>query len=193
MNSRTRKPYGAGNDKPPRELSRLKLLWQKSLSDTEKTYWRDRLYASVTMAKLREEILERWQIKLDYDSQLLAFRRWDERECEAEFERELQQDEEQRLAEEFGGPCGLPRMRQEVLRRYYQRVLATGDFKQGLSIAREHRNIKKLAIDTRKIRLREIKLQQSSEHATHSASDSRPPLTLASGVSSLDTPPNGLA
>lgn len=139
------------------ELTKLKVLWRDTLSESTQAYWRS-LFVSAdsTQAQIRRELQAKLKIKLDYDSQLNSFRDWvaqqdamnQEAEDAAEFERRI-------LAEH--PDWTKDQVRAELIKRFYQRALATGDADLGLRTIVQDLNVQKVELDSRKLALLEKK------------------------------------
>jgi len=139
------------------ELTKLKVLWRDSMSEDARGYWRWLFVgADSTQAQIRAEIHAKLKIKLDYDSQLNAFRDWvalqdamnKEAEEAAEFEQRILADHPTWTKDQ---------VREELIKRFYQRALATGNADLGLRTIVQDLNVQKVELDSRKLTLLEKK------------------------------------
>ena len=123
------------------EVTRLKELWRFSLPDASKDYWRSLFLGKQSQAATRAELLQKLGINLLYDSQLNDFRKWEMDQRERELEEERRQEDERQLQVEHSD-WTLEQIREETLKRSYNRVLAKGDFKLGLATVKQHTRVR---------------------------------------------------
>ncbi len=113
---------------PGSEVTRLKLLWRDTLPEAERDYWREQFASARSRPKLRQDLQDKFDIKLPYDMQLIRFCRWLEDE---DLRKQLAEEADWDRAElEAQGLSG-EQLREELLRRMKERALARGDFKLG--------------------------------------------------------------
>lgn len=110
-------------------MTKLKRLWRDSLSEPERDYWRAQFESTRSQSALRQEIQEKYNVKLLQDSQLNRFRDWMDEFTAIE-------KEKQKVAEDLAelqsqGLTGA-KLRDELLTRIKARALARGDYKLGL-------------------------------------------------------------
>jgi len=173
MSKHPRKPYGINTGKPLRALTSFKLCWLK-MPEEEKERWRDIIYSRITTTEeVRQKIRDDLKIDLTNDSQIILFRRWDEKECEIEFERQRQVLDHKRLTA-LHADWSLDQIRKEVLRLSYERTLSEGDYTQALATIRESVRADRLALDTRIVELREKKTAQAE---AEKEADNKPQMT----------------
>jgi hypothetical protein len=123
-----------GSEKPEEspQLTRLKALWQKSLSEDAKEFWRSLFCSETPQSEIRKQLFTKLKINLAHDSQLTRFRKWDDQQVARDEEAERMRADELQLTKEFGDNWTLDQIREEVLKKSYARSIATGDFKHGL-------------------------------------------------------------
>lgn len=138
------------------QLTQFKKLWLHSLAESARDYWRSQLASDSTQAELRKQILAKLKINLVADKQLTSFRHWVEEQDERDAEAQRQIEEEAKLKAEFGD-WTLDQIREEVLKRSYARAMAKGDFAAGRKTIVQDLNVKKVALDERKLVLLEKK------------------------------------
>lgn len=138
------------------ELTRLKALW-RGLSDDARAFWRELFVSSEAQAEVRRQLSAKLKVNLRRDSQLNAFRDWELEQRKLDLEAERQQEDERRLREEFGEQWTLDQIREEVLKRSYARAISDGDFAAGRKTIVQDLNVKKVALDERKLQLLEKK------------------------------------
>lgn len=139
------------------ELTKLKTLWRDSLSEDSRDYWRSLFVsADFTQAKIRAQIHARLKIKLDHDSQLNAFRDWEMEQRKMDLEAERAEEEERRLFAEHP-EWTKEQVREELIKRFYRRAMATGDADLGLKTIVQDLNVEKVSLDSRKLALLEKK------------------------------------
>lgn len=109
-------------------MTKLKLLWRNSWQEAEQDYWREQMASTRTHPELRQELEEKYGIRLLYNIQFTRFGRW----VQAEDHRQLQAEavESDRAELEAQGLTGVS-LRNELLKRMQQRALAQGDYKLG--------------------------------------------------------------
>lgn len=115
------------------EISRFKMQWRDSMSESAREYWRELFSSDTSQAEIRKLIFAKLKIKLDYDKQLNRFRDWELNQQERNLQAERMREDERQLIEEHGEDWTLEEIRKEVLKRSYARTLATGDF-EGLGL-----------------------------------------------------------
>lgn len=128
------------------EITKLKVLWRDSLAEDAKEYWRS-LFVSpdVKQSEIRQQLLKRLKINLRFDSQLTKFRDWEIEQRLMDLEAERASEEERRLIEEHPD-WTKDQVREDLLRRFYNRSRATGDAKLGLSTMRQDRGLMMAAL-----------------------------------------------
>ncbi|MGA2178791.1 MAG: hypothetical protein ABSH15_04330 [Verrucomicrobiota bacterium] len=139
------------------ELTRFKLMWRDSMSESARDFWRALFASDTTQADIRRQLAVKLQIKFTRDDQLTSFRDWEFQQRLMDLEAERMKDDERRLQEEFGEQWTLDQIREEVLKRSYARALATGDFASGRKTIVQDLNVKKVSLDERKVTLLEKK------------------------------------
>lgn len=117
-----------GSTGPVPELTKLKLLWRDSLSESARAFWRSRFGSADTQSALREQLRSKLKINLADDSQLTRFRDWLSEQDAMEAEAERQADEEARLAKQHPD-WDAERLRTEVIAGSLRRAMVSGDFK----------------------------------------------------------------
>src|ERR1700743_2858210 len=63
---------------PESEVTKLKLLWRNTLTETERDYWRQQFSSPRSHVRLREELQKKHGINLQHDIQLIRFCSWRE-------------------------------------------------------------------------------------------------------------------
>ncbi|MDE2098221.1 MAG: hypothetical protein KGL39_13280 [Patescibacteria group bacterium] len=123
------------------EITRLKVIWRDSLAEDAREYWRS-LFVSpeVSQAEIRKQLLARLKINLRFDSQLTKFRDWEIEQRLMDLEAERAAEEERRLLEEHPD-WTKDQVRDDLLRRFYNRARATGDAKLGLNAMKQDRGL----------------------------------------------------
>lgn len=144
--SKETKLRGGGNS----ELTKLKLVWRDSLSESAREYWRALFISDATQAQVRQEIAAKLKIKLSYDKQLTQFRAWLEGQDAMDAEEERMAEDERRLKEQFGDTLSLDQIREKVLKASYARTMAAGDFKLGLNTAKVDLKNKEVSLEREK-------------------------------------------
>ena len=143
------------------ELTRLKELWRDSMSEESREFWRVLFISSEsTQAQIRQKLYDRLKIKLDYDSQLNAFRDWELEQRAMDLEAERVDEEERRLRAEHPD-WTKDQFREELIKRCYNRALATGNADLGLKTIVQDLNVQKVQLDSRKLALLEKKAAQA--------------------------------
>ncbi len=143
------KPRGGAES----ELTKLKLQWRDSLSDSARDYWRSQFVSTQTQAQLRAELLAKLKINLRYDSQLTNFRDWVAEQDALDQEAERQAEEETRLRSEHPD-WDADQLRSEVIAGSLRRAIVTGDFKGlGLQAVKAAQNEKQISLDRDKFEL----------------------------------------
>jgi len=138
------------------ELTKLKAKWRE-LSEDARSYWSELFAGSQTQADIRAQIQTKLKITLRFDKQLTAFRQWVARQETLDAEAEAMEQDERNLKEQFGDNWTLDQIREEVLKRSYARAISTGDFAAGRKTIVQDLNVKKVALDERKLALLEKK------------------------------------
>ncbi len=123
------------------ELTRFKLLWRDSMSESARGFWRELFLSQTTQADIRKQILAKLKIRLDWDKQLCVFRDWEADQVKRAAREERALENERRIIAEHPD-WTLDQVRDEVLKQSYFETLAVGDFKLGLATSREHRGVK---------------------------------------------------
>jgi hypothetical protein len=143
------KPRGQSEGKPVSELTRFKLVWRDSLSEEARGFWRERFGSADTQAALRKEISAKLKITLKSDNQLTCFRQWLARQDEMDEEAAQAEEEEARILHEHPD-WTKDQVREDLLRRFYNRARATGDSKLGLATMRVDRGLIQVKTDREK-------------------------------------------
>ena len=138
------------------EVTKLKGLWL-TLSDDARSYWQELFVSPTSQAEIRKLLLAQLKVNLRFDKQLNQFRDWELEQRARDVEAERQLDDERELKSQFGEDWSLDQIREEVLRRSYARALQTGDFAAGRKTIVQDLNVKKVALDERKLLLLEKK------------------------------------
>ena len=141
---------------PDSEITKLKVLWRDSLAEDAKAFWQELFVSASTQAAIRSELQKKLKVNLRFDKQLNAFRDWELEQRQLDLEAERQLEDERRLKAEFGD-WTLDQIREEVLKRSYARAMATGDFASGRKTIVQDLNVKKVAMDERKLVILEKK------------------------------------
>jgi hypothetical protein len=133
------------------ELTRFKLLWDESLSEEEKDFWRETFVSSLSVKKIRDLLRDKLKIKLQYRGQLNRMREHvQDRDARAEEQRQMKEDE---AALRTAHPdWTLDQVRDDVIKRAYYRTLARGDFILGLRVIQTHLAVKKSLLDLEKFK-----------------------------------------
>lgn len=127
-------------------LTKLKALW-RIMPEDQREGWRLKFVSETqTQAQLRDEVKRSTGVHLKYDSQLNAFRDWDARQLALDREAEAQAQDEAQLLNEHPD-WSLDKAREQVLKRSYQRAVATGDFKLGLAALAQDRGLMEARTD----------------------------------------------
>jgi hypothetical protein len=113
---------------PDSEMTKLKLLWRKSWPEAEQDYWREQLSSTRTQAELRQELQDKYGIRLLYNVQFIRFGRWVEADDHRKLHAEAMECDRAEL--EARGLTGVS-LRNELLKCMQQRALSQGDFKLG--------------------------------------------------------------
>lgn len=139
-----RKPKGG----LPSEMTKLEILWD-GLSEEDKDYWREQFLSEQTVPQIRQLILDKLNINLRFDIQFRRFRAFvNERDqIAAELERVAT---EANVIHDVHPGWTVDQVRDEVLKRAYERVLCRGDLNQGLNIVRVHTCLKRYLLDQEK-------------------------------------------
>jgi hypothetical protein len=137
---------------PPSEMTRLQILWDKSLSDEEKDYWREQLQSELPVPEIRRLILDKLKINLQYNNQFTRFREFVKRRDKRDEAVGQMTDDENALLEQHPD-WTLDQVRDEVLKRAYARVYNDGDIPLGLDIVRVHINLKRYLLERDKYEL----------------------------------------
>ena len=145
-------PKPRGSTGPLPELTKLKLLWRDSLSESARDFWLSRFASADTQAVLRAELLAKLKIKLTRDAQLTDFRSWLEDQRLRDDEAERQQIEETQLREQHPD-WDEERLRSEVIAGSLRRALVSGDFKGlGMKAVKAGQQEKIILLDTEKFK-----------------------------------------
>lgn len=154
--SKPTKLIGTASGKPETALQKLKAAWLR-LPEATQDYWREQFSSSRKQSDLRMELAKKLAVKLPSDSKLTKFRAWLDEQDKRDAEATRQEEDQQQLLKEFGQEWTLDQIREEVLRRSYARALATGDFAAGRKTIVQDLNVKKVALDERKLAILEKK------------------------------------
>lgn len=122
-------------------MTKLKLLWRDSLSESARDYWRALFISATTQSEIRKLISDKLKINFKQDKSISEFRSWLEQQDARDAEAEAQMEDERRLKEQFGDAMTKDQIREKVLSASYARTIATGDFKLGLATVREDRGL----------------------------------------------------
>ena len=147
--SAPQKPRGGGNS----ELTRFKILWRDSLTESARDYWRALFVSQATQAEIRKQLSAKLKVQFNRDDQLTAFRNWLGEQDQWDEEGERQMDDERRLREAHPD-WDAERLRSEVIAASYRRTLVTGDFK-GLGLKTVNTDLKREALAFDKERFKE--------------------------------------
>lgn len=149
------------------EITKLKEQWC-ALSDDARSYWQQLFISQTSQAEIRKQILARLKVSLRFDGQLNKFRDWELEQREKDLEAERALEEERRISEEHPD-WTKDQVRDDLLRRFYNRARATGDSKLGLKTIAADVKVESLKFDQEKFKegLR-TKLESGlAELATH--------------------------
>ena len=147
--------------RPDSEVTKLKLLWRDSLSEEAKSFWQELFVSPSTQAEIRAEIFKKLKVNLRRDNQLNAFRDWELEQRQRDLEAERQMEDEKRIQAEHPN-WNLDQAREAVLKKSYERTLATGDFVLGLKTVRQDLNAKIVTLDRQKFEFDAAKLALAS-------------------------------
>lgn len=137
------------------EITRLKGLWL-SMSDDARSFWQELFVSSVTQAEIRRQLAAKLKIQLRFDKQLNAFRDWELEQRSRDLEAERQLEDERRIRAEHPD-WNLDQAREAVLKKSYERSIASGDFKLGLRTVVQDLNVKRTDLESRRIAVLEKK------------------------------------
>ena len=133
------------------ELTRFKLAWRDSLSEEARGFWRERFGSADTQAVLRKEISAKLKITLKSDNQLTCFRQWILRQDLMDEEAAQAEEEEARILHEHPD-WTKDQVREDLLKRFYNRARATGDSKLGLKTIAADVKVETLRFDQEKFK-----------------------------------------
>jgi hypothetical protein len=133
-------------------MSRLKALWLGTLSDEEKSHWREQFETRAkTLKTMREEIAAQHKIVFTYDRQMARFRDWVQEEQRLLKKAERMEEDERRLHEEFPNATK-DEIRDELLKRTYARIFSEGDFRLFIRAAQTDVQIDTLQLNREKFK-----------------------------------------
>jgi hypothetical protein len=145
------------------QVTKLKVLWRDSLTPDERDFWRSLfISADSTQAQTRSLMATKLGIKLQRDSQLNDFRKWELEQQELELEAERQADEERREIEAHPH-WTLDQVREAMLKKAYRRASARGDFKLGLATVKQDLSAQAVQLDREKLELLKKKAAQAEQ------------------------------
>jgi hypothetical protein len=147
-----RKPNGG----PPSEMTRLKMLWDE-LPEDDKDYWRELFWSDLAVEKIRERIREKLDIHLGFDRQFSRFRDYVEQRDEIEAEL-VRAATETKVLRELHPGWSVDQIRDEVIKRSYERVLCRGDYAQGMHVLRAHTRLNRYLLDREKHEFNAVEL-----------------------------------
>jgi hypothetical protein len=139
------------------ELTRFKRLWLEPSFESSREFWREQFSSEQKQAEIRALLKKRVSINLQWNRQLTEFTQWLERQDQLEQEESAKLQDQAEIEKKFGADWTLDQVREEVLRRSYARAIATGDFASGRKTIVQDLNVKKVALDERKLALLEKK------------------------------------
>ena len=142
--SANQKPRGVKAGEKVPELTRLKILWRDSLSGDAREFWRGRFASSDAQSAIRKEIFSKLKINLGSDPALTKFRSWLDQQ-------DAMDEEERRILAEHPD-WTKERVREDLLRRFYNRARATGDSKLGLKTIAADVKVESLRFDQEKFK-----------------------------------------
>lgn len=132
-------------------MTKLKLLWRDSLSESARDYWRALFISATTQSEIRKLILGKLKINLSSDKYLTGFRQWldeqDQRDAEA-----ARQVEDERQTMDEHPDWTKDQVRDDVLKKTYFRSRASGDYALGLSAMDRDVRIEALKFDQEKFK-----------------------------------------
>jgi len=149
--SASNKPLSVRAGKTLPEISKLKELW-RTLSEDARDYWRSRLQSGGegnTQPEIRRDIFAKLKINLRSDAQLSKFKSWMEQQDAMDAEAEQADEEERRILSEHPD-WTKQQVREDLLRRFYNRARATGDSKLGLKTVAGDMKTEALAFEKEK-------------------------------------------
>ena len=147
-----RKPKGG----PASEMTRLKMRWDE-MSEDEQDYWRELFLSDLPVPKIRERMREELQINLPHDVQFNRFRAFVQ-------DRDLIDEElvragnEARVMRELHPGRSTDDIRDELIKRSYERVLCRGDYAQGMHVLRAHTRLNRYLLDREKHEFNAVEL-----------------------------------
>ena len=147
-----RKPNGG----VPSEMTRLKLLWDE-LPEDDKDYWRELFWSDLAVEKIRERMREKLNINLGFDRQFNRFRDFVEQRDEIETELVRAATETKVMGELHPGRS-TDQIRDELIKRSYERVLCRGDYAQGMHVLRAHTRLNRYLLDREKHEFNAVEL-----------------------------------
>lgn len=159
-------------------MTQLKAKWRE-LSDDARSFWSELFSSATKQADIRSQLLAKLKINLRFDKQLTVFRQWVQQQEVLDTEAEAMEDDQRRLNQEFGADWTLDQIREEVLKRSYARAITTGDFASGRKTIVQDLNVKKVALDERKLVMLEKKAEayDRAQAALESAKNSKGGIT----------------
>lgn len=142
---RSRKPTGDS------ELTRFKILWRDSLSESTRDYWRALLVSTTTQPEIRKELFAKLKINLHRNDHITIFQSWLDDQDKRDREAERQVEDERRTMAEHPD-WTKDQVRDDVLKKTYFRSSASGDYKLGLSAMDRDVKIETLKFDQEKFK-----------------------------------------
>jgi hypothetical protein len=140
------------------QLAKLKAIWLKLPRD-ERVEWQEKFISSTEQRDIRGALLEKFQVNLQWDSQLTSFRDWELEQRELDLEAERQAEDERRFLEEHP-EWSLDEAREAVLKKAYLRSTTRGDFRLGLAVVQQENNVNALKLGREKLELLKRKVLQ---------------------------------
>ena len=137
---------GRSAGKPASEVTKLKKLWRDSLAESARDFWRALFISDTPQPEIRKQLRAKLNINLTRDDQLLAIRQFDLEQQQMDLESERAAEEERRLIEEHPD-WTKDQVREDLLRRFYNRARATGDAKLGLKTVAADMKVQSLEFD----------------------------------------------
>lgn len=133
------------------ELTRFKILWRDSMSESARDFWRALFVSDSTQADIRRQLAGKLQVKFTRDDQLAAFRDWEFQQRMMDLESEQAAEEERRLVEEHP-TWTKDQVRDDLLKRFYLRARARGDTELGLETVAADVKVQTLEFDKEKFK-----------------------------------------
>jgi hypothetical protein len=146
--------------KPDSELTKLKARWRDTMSEPAREFWRVLFISPTSQAEIRKQISAKLHVRLEDDSQLNRFRDWELEQRQMDLEAERAAEEERRLIEEHPD-WTKDQVREDLLRRFYNRARATGDAKLGLKTIAADAKLESLGLDREKLAILKRKAEQA--------------------------------